>query len=169
MLKTDNGTPFQSKMWSDFRSFNNVKHRKITPIWPQANAQAESFNKPMMKSIRAAHVSKKSLRQELQIFLRMYRCSIHQSTDFSPYELMFGRKARTKLPQTEEQDDNFERVNQYDTRRKDYMKSYADKRRNAKTSDIDIGNRVYMKQPKLSTPFSQKLYTVIAKRGIMFV
>ena len=50
------------------------------------------------------------------------------------------------------------------------MKSYADKRRNDKTSDIDIGNRVYMKQPKinkLSTPFSQKLYTVIAKRGTM--
>ena len=60
VLKTDNGTPFQSKMWSDVCSFNNVKHRKITPIWPQANAQAESFNKPMMKSIRAAHVSKKS-------------------------------------------------------------------------------------------------------------
>ena len=55
VMKTDNGTPFQSKLWSDFCIHDNVKHRMITTIWPQANAQAESFNKHMMKSIRIAN------------------------------------------------------------------------------------------------------------------
>ena len=50
VMKTDNGTPFQSKLWSVLCIHHNVKHWKITPIWPQANAQAEGFNKPMVKS-----------------------------------------------------------------------------------------------------------------------
>ena len=166
-MKTDNGTLFQSKLWSDFCIHHNVKHRKITPIWPQANAQADSFNKPMMKSIRIANTTNKSWKQELQTFLRMYRCSTHPSTGLSPYELMFGRAARTKLPQLEDADKNYDIVNQHDTNKKETMKVYADKKRNAKISDIKIGDRVYMKQTKinkLSTPFSSKPYTVITKR-----
>ena len=170
VMKTDNGTPFQSKLWSDFCIHHNVKHRKITPIWPQANAQAESFNKPMMKSIRIANTTNKSWKQELQTFLRMYRCSTHPYTGLSPYELMFGRAARTKLPQLEDTDKNYDIGNQHDTNKKETMKVYADKKRNAKISEIKIGNRVYMKQTKinkLSSPFSSKPYTVITKKGNM--
>lgn len=42
-----------------------IIHRKITPLWPQANSHAESFNKPMMKSIRAAHTEGKNWEQEM--------------------------------------------------------------------------------------------------------
>jgi hypothetical protein len=53
-IKTDNGPPFQSSTWSTFLSDCGVKHRKITPLWPKANSQAESFNKPLMKFIYAS-------------------------------------------------------------------------------------------------------------------
>ena len=99
VMKTDNGTPFQSKLWSEFCIHHNVKYRKITPIWPQANAQADSFDKPMMKSFRIANTTNKLWKQELHTFLRVYRCSTHPS-----YELMFGRASRTKLPQLEDTD-----------------------------------------------------------------
>ena len=56
LVKSDNGPQFNSQAWKDFLSTCGVKHRKITPFWPRANAQAENFNKPMMKALRAAHV-----------------------------------------------------------------------------------------------------------------
>jgi len=56
LLKSDNGPPFNSQAWKDFLATYNMKHRKITSLWPQANAQAENFNKPMIKAIREAHI-----------------------------------------------------------------------------------------------------------------
>ena len=55
---------------------------------------------------------------------------------------MFGRAARTKLPQLEDTDKNYDIVNQHDTNKKETMKVYADKKRNAKISEIKIGDRV---------------------------
>ena len=36
-----------------------AQHHKITPLWPQANLEAENFMKPLMKTICAAHTEKK--------------------------------------------------------------------------------------------------------------
>ena len=124
----------------------------------------------MLKSIRAAHHTKKPWKQELYAFLRMYRCTVHCTTGFSPYHLMFSRPARTKLPQIEQIDDMYDKVNQYDTQRKETMKTYADKRHNAKVSNIEVGDRVYVKQRKenkWSTPYGHKTYTVISRKGNM--
>jgi hypothetical protein len=44
---------------------NGIKHQRITPLWPQANSEAEHFMKPMEKAIRAAHIKKKNWRKEL--------------------------------------------------------------------------------------------------------
>ncbi len=47
VYKTDNGPPFQS---NDFYLFANkwgFYHRKITPLWPRANAEVERFMKQL--------------------------------------------------------------------------------------------------------------------------
>ena len=142
-IKTDNGPPFNSQQWSDFCSHNNVNTRKVTPLWPQANAQAESFNKPMLKAIRSAHTSHTSWKQTLYQFLIMYCCTEHCSTGFSPYYLMFNCEHRTKLPEISHQSDLYEQVNQYDMQKKSIMKSYSDKRYRAKHS--------YLKEVIMST------------------
>ena len=59
---------------------------------------------------------------------------------------MFGRATRTKLPQLEDTDKNYDIVNKHDTNKKETMKVYADKKRNEKISEIKIGDMVYMKQ-----------------------
>ena len=43
IVKTDRGPRFQSGRWKKYMKTSGIKHRKITPRWPQANAQAESF------------------------------------------------------------------------------------------------------------------------------
>ena len=54
--KTDDGPLFQSGQWKKYTKTSGIKHHKITPRWPQANAQAESFNKVLMRAIHAAHL-----------------------------------------------------------------------------------------------------------------
>ena len=53
---------------------------------------------------------------------------------------------------------------------KDKMKKYADDKRNAKPSDLKIGDTVLVKQDKqnkLSTPFNPEPYKITARNGTM--
>ena len=70
VIKTDNDAPFNSLAFANYSKHIGFIHRKITPLWPRANAQAESFNKPLMKSIRTARLEGKNWRQEMHKFLR---------------------------------------------------------------------------------------------------
>ena len=38
-LKTDNGPPFNSHEFKTYASITGFKHKRITPLWPQANAE----------------------------------------------------------------------------------------------------------------------------------
>jgi hypothetical protein len=140
VLKTDNGPPFQSHKWTQFMKTSGVKHRKITPAWPQANAQAESFNKPLMKAIRTAHIQHKNWRSELITFLRTYRSTPHTTTLFTPFKLMFDRDPKTKLPQLQNNTKHavitqlqtcVTDLMQQDQQAKQKIKAYADKKNHA--------------------------------------
>lgn len=56
VIKTDNGSPFNSAAFANYAKYCGFTHRKITPRWPRANAQSESFNKPLMKCVKSAYV-----------------------------------------------------------------------------------------------------------------
>ena len=78
---------------------NGIDHRRIIPLWPQADSEAERFMKPLTKAIRSAHVEGKTWRKHLYKFLLNYRTTPHSTTGFAPAELLFNRKVRNKLPQ----------------------------------------------------------------------
>lgn len=60
VIKTDNGGPFQSHQFHEYERNTGFIHRKITPRWPRANAQAEAFNKLLMKNIKSAEIERKN-------------------------------------------------------------------------------------------------------------
>ncbi|XP_060580376.1 uncharacterized protein K02A2.6-like [Ruditapes philippinarum] len=60
-IKTDNGSQFNSDAFRKFVRYCGFNHRKITPRWPRANSQAESFNKPLMKSVKTSYLEAKKL------------------------------------------------------------------------------------------------------------
>lgn len=97
VVKTDNGPPFNGQPFKDFSHYLGFKHRKITPYWPRANAEAERFMKTLKKTITATHTEGKPWSQNLYSFLRNYRASSHGTTQLTPAELMFGRKLNTTL------------------------------------------------------------------------
>ena len=100
VLKSDNGPPFSSAKIRSFMDENGPVHKRITPLWPQANGQEESFMTPSTKAIRAALTSKGSRRKELNKFLLNYRATPHSATGYSPAEILFNRKINTKLQLT---------------------------------------------------------------------
>ena len=98
---SDNGSQFVSEEFETFLRDHGIAHRKVTPYWPQANAQVERFNKTIEKAIHGAYVEGKDWRKELYIFLLNYRATSHATTCVSPALLHLGREIRMKVPQVE--------------------------------------------------------------------
>jgi transposase InsO family protein len=94
-LISDNGPPFNSQEFRKFADNMGFKHRKLTPLWPRANAESERFMKTIRKAIRAAHTEHRSWKQKIHTCLRNYRATPHATTDMSPGEILFGKKSNT--------------------------------------------------------------------------
>ena len=98
-LKTDNGPPFNGVEFSNFAKYLGFHHRKVQPLWPRANGEAERFMPNLEKCVRTAVVEGKNWKQELYKFLRQYRATPHTTTNVSPSEALNGRKLKTTLPE----------------------------------------------------------------------
>ena len=81
---SDNGTQFQSEEFRHYMITNGITHHKITPLWPKANAEAETFMKPLTKCLQTAVIDNKDWKQELQLFLLNYRATPHCITKVPP-------------------------------------------------------------------------------------
>ena len=173
VIQSDNGPPFTSEDIKVFMQENGINHQKITPLWPQANSEAENFMKNLTKAIRSANTEGKNWKRHLSQFLLNYRATPHSTTGFAPAELLFGRKIQTKLPQLSSVSDQSEiqlKVQQNDDKAKTKMKEYADKNSKAKASDIDIDDFILIrqrKQNKLSTKFDPSPFQVVRRKGTM--
>ena len=171
IVKSDNGPPFTSAEIKKYMEENGIKHCRITPLWPQANSEAENFMKPLTKAVRSAHTEGKVWKKHLHKFLLNYRTTPHCTTGFTPTQLLFNRTVRNKLPQfTSNNQVTQQKVLKKDEEAKAKMKAHADTRSRAKPSNIAIGDLVLVrqrKQNKLSTRFNPSPFRVTSKRGTM--
>ena len=137
-----------------------------TPLHPAANGEVERQNRSLMKRIRIAKAENKDWQKEIQEYIFAYRTTPHSVTNLTPAEMMFGRKLRTKLPEfVSKQVD--EEVRDRDKIQKSKNKEYLDKKRNAKESNLEVGDSVLIKQSggKMDTPFYIEPYQLVAKSG----
>lgn len=169
-LTSDNGPQFISETFADYLKSIGVRHHKTTPKWPQANGEVERQNQSLLKRMKIAHSEGKDWKEELLIYLQAYRANRHPSTGYSPAELLFQRKLRTKMPQLNPKiNDHDQEVRDRDNEQKGLSKFYADRRRNAQTTDIVPGDKVLIKRDKhtgkLDTHFHSQPFDVIEKTG----
>ena len=125
-----------------------------------------------MKAIRAAHVENRSWKQELYNFLRQYRATPHCTTGVSPAEALYRRKLNVTLPQLPQQtrvSELHEKLQRRDTANKAKSKDYSDKRRNAKPSQLQVGEIVLVRQPRRNklTPFDPRPLEVVRRKGTL--
>ena len=167
VVKSDNGPPFQSKEFADYAKTSGFRQRRVTPLWPEANGEAERFVKTIKKPINAAKMSNKNWQYEMNIFLRNYRATPHASTKIPPATAMIGRPIRTGLPQnTQRRATPIEReVKRNDLKAKQTMKDHADKKRHTQPSNIKVGDNVIILRKDGKKRFDPEIYKVIKVNG----
>lgn len=169
-IRTDNGPQFASNEFSEYMAHNGMMHIKTTPLWPQANGEVEIQNKTLLKHLKISVLQGQSWAENLDKFLLEYRVTPHTVTGVAPAELLFGRLLKTKLPSLHDRRDPVmdEGIRDHDSIQKLKGKIYADKARNAKPSEVEIGDTVVIqneKKGKLDSNFQNKDCVVTAKAG----
>ena len=97
VLETDNGTPFHGDDFATFADYLGFDHRKITPLWPQSNAEGERFMPNEEKAVVTVSFEGNSWKQELFKYLHNYRATPHSSTQTPPATALFGRPLSIRL------------------------------------------------------------------------
>ena len=154
---------FQGDEFKNFARYLSFYHRKVQPVWPRANGEAERFMPNLEKCVLIAVVENKNWKQVLYKFLRQYRTTCHTTTNESPCEALNGRKLKTTLPEIvsthsgqHAPQELHKSLTERDTEQKEETKAYADKKLRVKPSDIKPGDTVLVRQQKknkLSTPY----------------
>jgi len=175
VVKTDNGPPFNGNEFKAFSDNLGFKHRRITPLWPEANGSVERFMETLNKHVRVSSVDNSNWKTTLHQFLRQYRATPHSSTKVSPFEALTGRKMNCGLPTLQPTPfahsmPTHSIMSKNDDASKMKMKAYADARRRTAPCTLTPGTHVLVKQPKtnkLTPPFDPNPYTIVEKKGAM--
>ena len=94
-LKTDNCRPFNSDDFKKYMNLMGIHHRRITPLWPRANAETERFMRTVKKVV---HEKPHNWKQQMHKLLLDYRSTQHSTTGIAPATVLFGRSIGTRLP-----------------------------------------------------------------------
>ena len=148
VIKSDNGPPFQSHEFKEYCLKNGIIHKKICPLWPEANGTTEKFMQVINKIIQCAEMEGSNWRHELNMALLNYRASPHCSTKIPPATLFLGRKIRTILPAlpTKFHNENDGKARENDSANKQKWKQYADKDRSTRPHNLKLGDILMVEQ-----------------------
>ena len=144
--RSNSSLPFQSKDVTDYLTTQGIHHRRVTPLWPQANGKVEGFMKPMGKAILTAWAEGRVRQRELFAFLMNYRTTPHLCTGVAPAEVLYKRVIPSTVPSFSRAPANTaaERV----LKGKAKSKQYVDARKHTRKSTIKEGDTVLVKQKK---------------------
>lgn len=166
-LTCDNGRQFVSAEFKSFCHENGIRLFHTIPYWPQQNGEVERQNRSILKRLKISQIQKSDWKDDLLQYLMMYNSTPHSTTGKTPSELFFNRGFRDKLPSLVQIDDREEISERRDRDRekKEQAKLNEDRKRKAKESDIEQGDKVYVKKfvkdNKLVPDFDPTPHTVI--------
>ena len=132
-IVSDNGSNLVSANMAEFCQEYNIKHKKATPLHPQANAEIERFYENVSKFVKTLNVEGRNWENELFLFLLSYRNTPHTTTGISPAKLLMNRVLRDKIPQFNTPVSSlFKKAQKHDLVQKEKYKVYYDKRKHVK-------------------------------------
>ena len=169
VLKSDNGPPFQGSEFKNFSEEQGFHHRKITPLWPQANGEVERFMQTILKAIRTSYCQNKNWKSNLSAFLKNYRATPHSTTKKAPGFVMFKRSFRISLPEPLNTGNDYS-VEKADESGKMKMKAAYEKKKRVCHREINVGDKVLVKnnvKGKLQPPFLPDPHVVVSKNNTM--
>ena len=98
VLHSDQGRNFEGNLMKEICTLMGIYKSRTTACHPQCDGQVERQNRTLQDML-SAFVSQNRNDWDLWVNLAAYayNTSIHESTGYSPYELVFGRVARTPV------------------------------------------------------------------------
>ncbi|RXN37938.1 Retrovirus-related Pol polyprotein from transposon 412 [Labeo rohita] len=91
-IHSDQGANFESQLIRELLEVAGVKKSRTTAYHPMGNGHVERFNRTLGNMIRALPPrSKQKWPQMLQTLTFAYNCTVHESTGYAPFYLMYGR------------------------------------------------------------------------------
>lgn len=94
-IHSDQGANFESELIAALLQMSGVKKSRTTAYHPMGNGSAERFNRTLGNMIRTLPPrAKQAWPQMLHTLTFMYNSTVHETTGFPPFYLMFGRVPR---------------------------------------------------------------------------
>ena len=121
---SDNGTNFVAQLSEEFLKLFKIHHIKTSPFHPQTNGMLERSHQTMKKTLDKLGSSTTNWDQYLAPTLMALRTAPHAALGMSPFQLLFGREARTPVSALRE---GMEQVTMVPKNVLDYLEDLYDK------------------------------------------
>ena len=188
-LHADQGANFESRLIKELCSIMGCDKSRTTPYHPMGNGMTERYNRTLLGMLGTLEPHQKAdWKTHVAPLVHAYNCTRHESTNFSPYSLMFGRDPNLPVdlkfglsddhpsePLTKYVDnlrqrmkESFDLATSNADRARKKQKGYYDLK--SRPADLEIDDRVLVKKlafgegkHKLSDRWEEEVYRVIKR------
>jgi transposase InsO family protein len=94
-IHSDQGRNFESDIIKELCSILGIRKTRTTPYHPMGNGLCERFNRTILGMLGTLESQEKAKwKDHIAHLVHAYNCTLHESTGYTPYFLMFGRHPR---------------------------------------------------------------------------
>lgn len=94
-IHSDQGANFESELIAELLKLSGVSKSHTTAYHPMGNGGTERFNRTLGNMLRSLPLKQKEKwPQQIQTLTFVYNSTVHETTGYAPFQLMFGRIPR---------------------------------------------------------------------------
>jgi len=103
IILSDRGSHFRNEVVDKLCAQFKIKHKLSSPYHPQTNGLVERFNRTLCESLAKVIEEENQWDEHIEEVLFAYRTTKHNTTKKTPFELVYGRKAKLPIDNHEEE------------------------------------------------------------------
>ena len=97
-IHSDQGTNFESNVMAEICKLLDIEKTRTTALHPQSDGQVERFNRTLIEMLRGKlQEDQKDWDLQLPYCMMAYRSVVHESTGYTPNQLLLGREVEIPL------------------------------------------------------------------------